>query len=320
MQTIRIATRKSRLALWQSEHVAAKLKAFYPDLKVVLVPLSTRGDEILDRSLQKVGGKGLFIKELEEAMLRSEADIAVHSMKDMPVDLDDQFCIAATLQRAAPEDALLAHDNKLFHELKHSAVLGTSSLRRASQLLAQRPDLVVKPLRGNVDTRIRKWQEGEFDAIVLAHAGLQRLELTGHITEVLAPEVCVPAAAQGIVGVECLSADHTTREILQVLNVPESQIIISAERAFNAALGGDCQTPIAAFAKMHKQEIHLTGLVAASDGKKVLRNSQSSFISTSETSLEVDIEVAKTLGQRLADELLQQGADKILSALANDNE
>lgn len=315
MQTLRIATRKSRLALWQSEHVAAQLKAHYPGLTVNLVPLSTRGDEILDRSLQKVGGKGLFIKELEEALLRGEADIAVHSMKDMPVELSQEFCISATLERAAPEDALLAHDSKTFQQLKHGAVLGTSSLRRASQLLAIRPDLIVKPLRGNVETRIRKWQEGQFDAIVLAHAGLQRLELTSHITQVLAPELCVPAAAQGIVGVECLSSNLAVRELLQILNDPKSQIVISAERAFNASLGGDCQTPIAAFAKMHKQEINLTGLVAASDGKKVLRNSQSSFISTSETSLEANIEAAKILGKRVAEDLLQHGAAEILRHL-----
>lgn len=318
MHTLRIATRKSRLALWQTEHVAARLQAHFPELKIELLPLSTRGDEILDRSLQKVGGKGLFVKELEQAMLQGEADIAVHSMKDMPVELAPKFCIAAVLERAAPEDALLSHENKCFSDLPHNAVLGTSSLRRSAQLLAQRPDLHIKPLRGNVETRIRKWQAGEFDAIVLAHAGLQRLGLSGHITEVLSPDLSVPAAAQGIIGVECLQADAATYKLLQVLNDENSQICISAERAFNGALGGDCQTPIAAFAKMHKQDLHFTGLVAAEDGKKVLRNSQSSFISTPETPFEVKIETARRLGIGVAEELLRQGAGEILDALKSE--
>lgn len=315
MHKLRIATRKSRLALWQSELVAKKLREHYPGITVELVPLSTRGDEILDRSLQKVGGKGLFIKELEMAMQRSEADIAVHSMKDMPAELPQEFCIAAVLARAAPEDALLAHNNNSFSDLPVNAVLGTSSLRRSAQLLAQRPDLTIKPLRGNVETRIAKWKNGDYDAIVLAHAGLQRLGLTDHITDVLAPESCVPAAAQGIIGIECLSADNETRALVSILNDPESQITISAERAFNGRLGGDCQTPIAAFAKMHKHNVELTGLVASPDGKNVLRNSQSSFISSVETKIENKIEIARILGIQVADELLEQGAGEILQTV-----
>lgn len=315
MSVLKIATRKSRLALWQTEHVASLLRAQNPSLEIEIVPLSTRGDEILDRSLQKVGGKGLFIKELEQAMLRGQADIAVHSMKDMPVQLSDEFVIGCVLERAAPEDALLAKDGMQFKDLPLGAVLGTSSLRRAAQLLAQRPDLQVKPLRGNVETRIRKWQSGEFDAIVLARAGLQRLDLEKHISQILATEVCVPAAAQGIVGVECLSTDTKTRQLLMALNDTNSQIMISAERAFNAKLGGDCQTPIAAFAAINKQEISFTGLVAASNGKKVLRNSQSSFIPTQEHDINVKIKVAKILGQDVAEQLLKSGAAQILQEL-----
>ena len=316
MPLLKIATRKSRLAIWQTEHVATILRAQNPDLKIEIVPLSTRGDEILDRSLQKVGGKGLFIKELEQAMLRGQADIAVHSMKDMPVEFGEEFVIGCVLERAAPEDALLATGNLSFMDLPHGAVLGTSSLRRAAQLLAQRPDLHIKPLRGNVETRIRKWKSGEFDAIVLARAGLQRLGLETHISQILSTKLCVPAAAQGIVGVECLSADANTRQLLLALNDQNSQIMISAERAFNAKLGGDCQTPIAAFAAINKQEISFTGLVAASDGKKVLRNTQSSFIPTQEQDINVKISLANSLGQRVAQGLLDSGAAQILQELS----
>lgn len=298
--------------MWQTDYVAKQLQSHYPELEISLVKLSTKGDEILDRSLQKIGGKGLFIKELEFALQREDADIAVHSMKDMPYAIQDEFCIAATMQRADPEDVLLAHNKNLFSELPNAAVVGTSSLRRAAQLLAQRPDLVIKPLRGNVETRIQKWQENEFDAIVLAHAGLQRLGLTEHISEILKPEMCVPAAAQGIIGIECLASDTATQNLVRVLNDTKTQIIISAERAFNTALDGDCQTPIAAFAKIHKQEIQLTGLVASTDGKKVLRNSQSSFISTHENALMTDLEAAIELGNRVANELKSQGAMDIL--------
>ena len=248
-------------------------------------------------------------------MVRGQADIAVHSMKDMPVELSEEFLIACVLERAAPEDALLAHNNLCFIDLPQGAVLGTSSLRRASQLLAQRPDLQIKPLRGNVETRIKKWQSAEFDAIVLARAGLQRLGLETHISEVLTPQLCVPAAAQGIIGVECLSTDIKTRQLLLALNDQNSQIMISAERAFNAKLGGDCQTPIAAFAAVNTQEISLTGLVAASDGKKVLRNSQSSFIPTHEHDINAKIRLAKLLGQRVAEQLLDSGAAQILQEL-----
>ena len=202
-----------------------------------------------------------------------------------------------------------------FSDLPQGAILGTSSLRRAAQLLAQRPDLQVKPLRGNVETRIKKWQSGEFDAIVLARAGLQRLGLEAHISQVLSPQLCVPAAAQGIVGVECLSSDAKTQQLLQALNAQDSQIMISAERAFNAKLGGDCQTPIAAFAAVNKQEISFTGLVAASDGKKVLRNSQSSFIPTHEHDIKAKISLAKSLGQQVAQDLLDKGAEQILQEL-----
>jgi len=315
MSTLKIATRKSRLALWQTEHVASLLKSHNPNLNIELVPLSTRGDEILDRSLQKVGGKGLFIKELEEAMLRGQADIAVHSMKDMPVDLADEFTVACVLERAAPYDALLTKEGQSFLELPKEAVLGTSSLRRASQLLAQRPDLTIKPLRGNVETRIKKWQAGEFDAIVLAQAGLERLDLDAHISQVLSPELCVPAAAQGIVGVECLSKDADTQKLLASLNNPNSQITISAERAFNAALGGDCQTPIAAFAQTNGQQISLIGLVASPNGKQVLRNTQMLVISAQKSDLYAKISEAENLGQAVAEQLIAQGAKEVLETI-----
>jgi len=301
--------------LWQARHVAKLLTKHYPDIDVELVPLSTRGDEILDRSLQKVGGKGLFIKELEQAMLDGKADIAVHSMKDMPGEMPEGFCIAAVLARAEPYDALLAHNNYQLFDLPKNAVVGTSSLRRAAQLLAHRPDLKIKGLRGNVETRISKWQSGDYDAIVLAQAGLVRLGLQHHISQVLAPELSLPAVAQGIIGIECLLEADETKNILKKLNNHRSEIVLRAERSFNFLLGGDCHTPIAAFAQIEQRNLCLTAVVAAEDGSKVVRVEESVVLSNTDLqrNAAVDLQIANDLGQRVGEQAVELGAKSLLS-------
>ncbi len=309
VKTLRIATRKSNLALWQARHVARLLEQHHPELKVELLPLSTRGDEILDRSLDKVGGKGLFIKELEEAMLRGDADIAVHSMKDVPGQMPDGFCIAAVMTRAEPYDALVAHVETLF-DLPVDAVIGTSSQRRAAQLLSVRPDLKIKPIRGNVETRLNKWRSGDFDAIVLAQAGLVRLGLEQNISQVLSPEICLPAVAQGIIGIECLSNKHEVRSLLHNLNDPVTSVVLKAERAFNRELGGDCHSPVAAFARFDGENLGLTGLVARPEGSKVIR-AQKNKIFMRETERSVLLNMADDLGQQLAQEAIALGAQAL---------
>jgi hydroxymethylbilane synthase len=247
-QTLRIATRKSALALWQTEHVAARLRALYPTIDISLVPLSTRGDEVLDRSLAAVGGKGLFLKELEEAMLRDEADLAVHSLKDVPMDLPEGFSLAAVWQREDPRDAFVSNRYASLAELPKGAVVGTSSLRRVVQLLAVRPDLQIEPLRGNLDTRLRKLDEGGFDAIVLAAAGLMRLGLASRIRARFSPEQMIPAAGQGALGIEVRETNTALRELLaQTIHQP-TFLSAHAERAVSRGLGGSCSMPLAAHA------------------------------------------------------------------------
>ncbi|MEM9058052.1 MAG: hydroxymethylbilane synthase, partial [Pseudomonadota bacterium] len=246
--TLRIATRESRLALWQAEHVAARLRAAHAGLAVELVPMTTKGDQILDRSLSKIGGKGLFIKELEHAMLEGRADIAVHSMKDVPAEMPEPFAIAAILERENPQDAFVCARYATIDALPEGATLGTSSLRRQSQLLNRRPDLNVKPVRGNVDTRLAKFDAGEFDAIILAAAGLLRLELTERIAERLPVTTCLPAIGQGAIGIECRAGDERVTTLLAALHHDRTAREVTAERALNAALGGSCHSPIAGFA------------------------------------------------------------------------
>jgi hydroxymethylbilane synthase len=298
---IRIATRKSALALWQAEHVANLLRALDAVEAVELVPLSTRGDEILDRSLQKIGGKGLFIKELEVAMQSGNADIAVHSMKDVPAEMPQGFTIAAVLERANHADALLSPNGEQLSDLRHGALVGSSSLRRQAQLKMLRPDLVIQPLRGNVNTRLAKLDQGDYDAIVLAAAGLERLELAARISQQFRPDEMLPAATQGVIGIECLADDAEVRCVLQKLDHDATSRTSAAERAVTATLQASCQSPVASYATISGESLEVTALVALPDGSEVLRDS----VSGPATS-------AASLGLELAERLLTNGARELL--------
>jgi hydroxymethylbilane synthase len=300
---IRIATRKSALALWQAEHVAALLEALPEVDGVELVPLSTRGDEILDRSLQKIGGKGLFIKELEVAMQRGEADIAVHSMKDVPAEMPEGFCLAAMLERANHADALVSPGGKQLDDLPEGSLIGSSSLRRQAQLKMMRPDLRIEPLRGNVNTRLAKLDDGNYDAIILAAAGLERLEFGERISQLFSPEEMLPAAAQGVVGIECLEDAAELRKVLAQLNHPDSVRTTLAERAIARVLEASCQSPVATFAVVAGDAMTVTALVAMPDGSRFIRDSVSG-----------SAEEAEQLGEQLARRLLDQGAADLLAA------
>jgi len=303
--TLRIATRKSQLALWQAEHVAGLLRSAHPGIAIELVPLLTQGDRIQDRSLAAIGGKGLFIKELEVAMEERRADLAVHSMKDVPADLPPGFAIGAVLTRADPRDALVAKNGAMrLEDLPQGARVGTSSLRRQAQLQALRPDLKIDALRGNVDTRLRKLDEGGMDAIVLACAGLIRLGLGSRITARLDPKQCLPAVTQGIIGIECRGGDSPTLELLRALEDPATRLVMQAERAFSRRLGGSCQSPIAAYAELHADKIELHGLVAEPDGSRLLRDT-----------LKGSHEDPEGLGLRLAERVLALGAGELLERL-----
>jgi hydroxymethylbilane synthase len=303
--TVRIATRKSQLALWQAEHVASLLRRAHPGIEVVLVPLSTLGDRILDRSLAAIGGKGLFIKELETAIEENHADIAVHSMKDVPAQMPPGFRIGAVLERADARDALIIRGGgNSLQELPHGAKVGSSSLRRQAQLYAQRPDLKIEALRGNVDTRLRKLDEGEMDAILLACAGLIRLGLEARINARLDPEVCLPAVGQGVIGIECRDNDAETCHLLSTLEHAATRIIISAERAFAERLGGSCQSPIAAFGELRGEKLTLRGLVAEPDGSLLLKDTQSGPAAD-----------ATVLGRQLAERMMGAGAAALLERL-----
>jgi hydroxymethylbilane synthase len=269
-QLLRIATRKSPLALWQSEHVAALLRAANPDLDVVLVPMSTRGDEVLDRSLAAIGGKGLFLKELELAMLRGDADCAVHSLKDVPMELEPGFTLPAILQRADHADAFVSNRYDDIAALPHDAVVGTSSLRRQAQLRALRPDLQLRDLRGNVNTRLAKLDAGEYDAIVLACAGLQRLGFESRIRSRMDAPQWLPAPAQGAIAIECRDSDANTRALCATLDHAATRTCVEAERAMNRALHGSCHVPVAAFARLEGEHLRLDGLVgSALDGRTI---------------------------------------------------
>ena len=306
---IRIATRKSALALWQAEHVAAELRQLDNVEGVELVPLSTRGDEILDRSLQKIGGKGLFIKELEVAMQDGAADIAVHSMKDVPAEMPDGFCVAAVLPRANHADALVAGARDSLDDLPNGALVGSSSLRRQAQLRMLRPDLVIEPLRGNVNTRLAKLEAGDYDAIILAAAGLERLGLQKHISRQFTTDEMLPAAAQGVIGIECLADRDDLRAVLEKLNHPRTAQTTLAERTIALTLQANCQSPVATYATVDDDHLTLTALVALPDGSRSLRES-----------LDGPVEEAESTGSQLATTLLEQGAAELLekAAMAND--
>tara|TARA_B100001059_G_scaffold212031_1_gene226799 strand:+ start:598 stop:1515 length:918 start_codon:yes stop_codon:yes gene_type:complete len=299
---IRIATRKSELALWQANHVAAILAKLPEINQVTLVPLSTKGDQILDSSLQKIGGKGLFIKELEVAMNENIADIAVHSMKDMPVIMPQDFCIAATLRRESPFDALISKDNQKLKELPIGAVIGSSSLRRQAQLLKMRPDIKVKGLRGNINTRLNKLDNREYDAIILARAGLERLGLSGCITETFTAEEMLPAAAQGVIGIECLSKNHELKNLLQQINNKQSEITTNAERAVNRGLNASCQSPVGSYAIIENENCIIESIVATSDGTKILRKS-----------IKGKIDEVREMGAKLAQQLIKNGASDLIN-------
>ncbi|WP_442908700.1 hydroxymethylbilane synthase [Hydrogenovibrio sp. 3SP14C1] len=301
-KTLRIATRKSPLAMWQAEFVKAELERIHDGLTVELLPMSTKGDKILDVPLAKIGGKGLFTKELEDRMLAGEADIAVHSMKDVPMVLPEGFALGAILERHEPTDAFVSNHYAHFEELPQGAVLGTSSLRRKAQLMAARPDLIVKDLRGNVGTRLGKLDAGQYDAIVLATSGLKRLELDERIRHELSPETCLPAVSQGTLGIEYFEKDQEVLELIKVLNHRDTEIRTLAERAMNHRLEGGCQVPIGVYAELEKDDqIYVRGLVGALDGSEILR---------SETrGLQKD---AEKLGVYVAEQLLEQGAGEIL--------
>jgi hydroxymethylbilane synthase len=303
MTTVRIATRKSALALWQAEYVKAQLEHFHQNINVELVPMTTKGDIILDTPLAKVGGKGLFVKELEVAMLEDRADIAVHSMKDVPVDFPDGLGLEVICPREDPRDAFVSNTFSTLSDLPQGAIVGTSSLRRQCQLKAKRPDLDIRDLRGNVNTRLRKLDEGQYDAIILAAAGLIRLKMSERIAQYIEPEEMLPANGQGAVGIECRNNDDTIKALLKPLECSTTRIRVLTERAMNKALEGGCQVPIASYSVISEdgKDVHLRGLVGAVDGSELI-----------ESEITGPVAQGEELGNKLAQELLSRGADKIL--------
>lgn len=304
-QRIVIATRESALAMWQAREVEARLCAVYPGLRVELLGMTTEGDRKLDVSLAKIGGKGLFVKELEDALARGDADIAVHSMKDVPMALLAGHVIAATLERADPRDAFVSNRYPNIAALPQGAVVGTSSLRRESQLRAMRGDLVIEPLRGNVPTRLRKLDEGRYDAILLAAAGLKRLGLADRITALIPTAVSLPAAGQGAIGIECRQARKDLLRLLSPLDHADTAAAVRAERAVARTLAGSCNVPLAAYAEITAGEMRLRGYVGSPDGSRIAR-----------AMLEGPVAEAEELGVALAARLRDAGASDILAELA----
>lgn len=301
MDRLRIATRKSALALWQAEHVAAHLRAAHPGLDVTLVPMSTRGDELIDRPLATLGGKGLFLKELEQALLEDRADLAAHSLKDVPALLDRGFSLAAILERADPSDALVANAPVTIETLPDGARIGSSSLRRQSLLRAQRPDLALIDLRGNVNTRLSKLDRGDFDAIVLASAGLQRLGLEARIVQRLPPSSWLPGVGQGAIAIETRAGDERIAALVAPLHHRDTACCVAAERAVNAELAGDCTVPIGAYAELHGDQLQLSAMVGDPAGGSVLRAHAHGPAGNPEA-----------LGLEVARELRALGADALL--------
>jgi hydroxymethylbilane synthase len=321
-----IGTRGSQLALWQANWIKSQLEELYPQLRIELNKIKTTGDKILDVPLAKVGGKGLFVKEIEEALLRKEADIAVHSMKDVPTDFPEGLHLAVITKREDPRDAFISQKSeknvfkyKSFKDLPKGAIIGTSSLRRSCQLLSIRADLKIEQLRGNLDTRIRKLDEGQFDAIILAAAGVKRLGWEKRITEILSPEISLPAIGQGAVGIECRIDDEFINSIIASLNHNETFICVKAERAFLKRLEGGCQVPIAAYARIISREsgikgqkvgskLIMDGLVGSVIGDRIIKGK-----------IEGNIEDAENLGVKLAEDLLSRGAKEILDEVYQRN-
>ncbi|UYM17990.1 hydroxymethylbilane synthase [Endozoicomonas euniceicola] len=307
MKTVRIATRKSALALWQAEYVRERLEHFHPKLSVELVKMTSKGDRILDAPLAKIGGKGLFVKELENSLLAGRADIAVHSMKDVPMSFPDGLGLATICPRENPLDAFVSNHYNHLEELPEGAVVGTSSLRRQCQLLKLRPDLTIRFLRGNVNTRLAKLDNGEYDAIILAAAGLIRLDMADRIRNCLTTEQCLPAAGQGAVGIEIRSDDKTIRQLLEPLHDQDTADRVLAERAMNRRLNGGCQVPIACYSELQGDELFIRGLVGQPDGRLLLEAQTHCHRSEGETA-----------GIQVAEKLLQKGADRILNELMHE--
>lgn len=306
-ERVRIATRKSPLALWQAEEVARQLRGLHPGLEIELVGFSTRGDQILDSPLAKVGGKGLFVKELEQAILRGDADIAVHSMKDVPVEFPEGLGLAVIMEREDPRDAFVSNRHASPEALPAQARVGSSSLRRQMQLRARFPRLKVDSLRGNVNTRLRKLDDGEYDAIVLASSGLKRLGLEERIRYALPPEESLPAIGQGALGIETRLEDQWVQRLIAPLEHAQTRVCLSAERALNARLNGGCQVPIAGYAQLRAGAVYLRALVGMPDGSEVYRAEASA-----------PPESAVSLGTALAERLLAQGAGQVLAAMGID--
>lgn len=301
---IKIATRQSPLALWQAEYVAERLQQAHPGIKIELVKMVTKGDKILDAPLAKIGGKGLFVKELEQGMLEGTADIAVHSMKDVPVEFPERLHLAVILPREDPYDAYVSNKYKSIEQLPAGAKIGTSSLRRQCQFAERQPHAQILSLRGNVNTRLAKLDAGDYDAIILAAAGLKRLGLAHRITQLLDSSVSLPAIGQGAVGIECRIDDVEMNQLLAPLQDAESTIRVKAERAMNARLNGGCQVPIAGFAELQGEQLFMRGLVGKPDGSIIYRAEKTG-----------PIEEAEAIGRAVADELLAKGAGEVLKAL-----
>jgi hydroxymethylbilane synthase len=299
---IRIATRKSPLALWQAEHVRQLLQHAHPGLEVELLKMSTQGDKIIDTPLAKIGGKGLFVKELEQGLLNGDADIAVHSMKDVPVELPDGLHLAVVLEREEPRDAFVSNHYQRFDDLPRGARVGTASLRRQCQLASLRPDLEILNLRGNVGTRLKKLDDGHYDAIILASAGLIRLGLAQRIAQKIPVEICLPAIGQGVIGIECRSDDPLVNDLISVLEHPQTQVCITAERALNERLQGGCQVPIGGYAELNGDTLFMRGLVGHPNGHTVIQAEKNGAV-----------QQARDIGIAVADDLLARGADTILN-------
>lgn len=306
---IRIATRKSPLAMWQAEHVAAELRRLHPQLEVEIVGMSTKGDRILDMPLATIGGKGLFLKELEEGLLDGRADIAVHSMKDVPPEMPPKLQLPVIMERHDPCDAFISNHYDSVEAMPQGAHIGTASLRRQCQLLERRPDLRISVLRGNVNTRLAKLDAGEYDAIILAASGLQRLGLDDRIRSIISAEDSLPAVGQGALGIECREGDERVLRLIEPLKHEASQVRVRAERALSGRLQGSCQVPLGAYAVLENGELYLRGLIGTPDGKEVIRGE-----------IRGAPEQAEALGTKLGNELLARGGDKILAELASASE
>ena len=299
-----IASRESMLAMWQAEHIKGRLKALYPDCEVEILGMTTRGDQILDRTLSKIGGKGLFIKELEQVLQDGRADLAVHSIKDVPMELPEGFALAAIGERASPFDAFVSNQYARLEEMPEGSIVGTSSLRREAQLRAKFPHLTIQPLRGNVQTRLSKLDNGDYDAVILAAAGLQRLGLDGRIREILSPADSLPAAGQGALGIEIAARRTDLADILRPLNHEETAACVTAERALARALGGSCQVPLAAYCVMEDGLLTLNGLVGHPDGSVII-----------EASAQAPAAYADALGRAVAKRLADDGAEELIAAV-----